>query len=530
MPHLVFFRRDEKLMEYRLQGGRTTLGRADSCDISLPGDEISRNHCVVSGHGQRWTLSDRSRHGTTVNEALVRRAALQDGDRIGIGAYQVIFSAGERESMSTAEAVPARLHEQLLEASERALHIRQAALTITEGLGAGQTFRLRRARVTVGTQGSGIVLDDPTVTADHCRLRVSRGRVMLEPGRGVVWLDGQRLREITPLYPDESFRLGETTLRLSVGEAELQPEAQRFGDMQGSSTAMRRLFGTLRVLAGHDEPVLVMGESGTGKELTARGLHEHSPRSAGPFIPLNCGGLPQHLLQSELFGYEKGAFTGATERRDGAFQQADGGTLFLDELGELPLEAQATLLRVLGGGGVRRVGGFTVEHPDVRVIAATNRDLVEMVQAGTFREDLFFRLETLFVELPPLRSRREDIALLAERFARRFNPEASIAPDAMAALVDHSWPGNVRELQNVIRRAATFSGTTRIEARDVTFHTIRFSRAPSAPRASSPGPQLDRGELQVLLARHGGNRSAAARDIGMSRSTFLYRLKKAGLG
>ncbi|MFT4974662.1 MAG: two-component system response regulator HydG [Myxococcota bacterium] len=531
MPHLLFFRQTERVMEYRLKPGQTTIGRADSCDIALPGSEISRSHCIIEGHGGEFAVADRSRHGTTLNGELVRRSPLSDGDRLGVGLYEIVFRIERQEVASTSDAQPARLHEQLLEASGEALAIRHITLHVTEGPDTGEVLPLRRARATLGAVGSRIVLTDPMLQTDHCRLRVSRGRVMLEPGRGATWLDGHRLRQITPLYPDETFQVGETTLRLSVGEATLHPEAQRFGEMHSGDPRMRRVFGTLRVLAAHDEPVLIIGESGTGKELTARGLHDHSPRAGQSFVPLNCGGLSKQLLQSELFGYEKGAFTGADRRRDGAFQQADGGTLFLDELGELPLDAQATLLRALGGGGVRRVGGFTLEFPDVRVIAATNRDLIGMVRAGQFRQDLFFRLETLFIELPPLRERPVDIAALAERFARQLDPAASISAEALALLQKHRWPGNVRELINVVRRAIIRTGP-RLDAGDITFHQLDIPTATAArPRAArlSSDEEEEREYLTNLIARHGGNRSAAARAVQMSRSTLLYRMKKVGI-
>lgn len=531
MPHLLFARQEEKLMEYRLQTGRTSIGRADFCDIALPGEEISRTHCIVQGHGQQWTLVDRSRHGTTLNGQKIQRVDLNDGDSIRIGQFEATFRLdGVGVSASTADVQPARLHEQLLDTADQMLRVQQVGLDVLDGPDAGQRLTARRSRMTLGSSGSDLVLSDASVVAEHCSLRIAHGRVMVEPGRGPVWLDGHRLRQITPLYPEETFQIGESTLRLTLGEARLSPEADRFGEMVGQGPSMRRLFGTLRVLAGHDEPLLLIGESGTGKELAARGVHDHSPRAGRAFVSLNCGGLSQQLLQSELFGYEKGAFTGASQRRDGAFQQADGGTLFLDELGELPLDAQATLLRALGGGGVRRVGGFQTEYPDVRVIAATNRDLVAMIREGTFRKDLFFRLETLFVNLPPLRQRTEDVEMLALGFARQLDPQATVTPAALSVLQQHSWPGNVRELANVVRRAVIRHGA-RIEPKHLIFHAI--STTPSQPVRSttsgSPPPQHSRDYLHTLLQQHGNNRAAVARALGISRSTLLYRLKKVGL-
>jgi len=245
--------------------------------------------------------------------------------------------------------------------------------------------------------------------------------------------------------------------------------------------------------------------------------------------------LPAHILESELFGYGRGAFTGANTRRAGAFQRADGGTLFLDELGELSLTAQASLLRALGGGGIRRMGGFEIEYPDVRIIAATNRDLVGLIRRRRFREDLFFRLETLFVKLPPLRDREGDIEMLARQWAKKTSVEASITAEAMALLKAHRWPGNIRELQNVIRRAILTRGN-RIEANHLFFHHLEDAPEPvlEEPEVLSEEEReiykknLDRKTIQMLLDRHNGNRAAVARALGMSRSTLIHRMKRLG--
>ena len=528
MPNLLFFRQGEKLLEHHLPPGRTTIGRADTCDIALPGDSISRTHCFIDGRGKEWTIQDRSRHGTWLNgERLSERTALSIADRLQIGDFEILFAEAEAEAAPTADALPARTHEEVIDSARDALHVEQARLVVVEGDEPGRRLPLERARLTLGGPGSDLVLRSDAVRSSHCRLHASQGRVMIEPLRGEVWLDARRLRALTPLYPDEEFRVGDVVLRAERAPVALKQDAVRFGQMRGRSQPMRRLFGRLRVMAGHDEPVLIMGESGTGKELAAQGLHEHSPRAPGPFVPINCGALPAHLLESELFGYEKGAFTGASERRDGAFQQAHGGTLFLDELGEMPTTAQTSLLRALSGGGVRRIGSFVPEYPDVRIIAATNKDLVQMVREGTFREDLFFRLETLYVELPPLRERGEDIELLARHFARDAEVTATITPDALATLRAHGWPGNVRELRNVIRRAI-FTESHRIDAHHLVFHqlsgiTAAPTRAPFEDRAKSPD------YIRAALQQNQGNRSAAARDLGVSRSTLLHRMKKLGI-
>jgi len=383
--------------------------------------------------------------------------------------------------------------------------------------------------MTVGGPGSTIALSDPSLARDHCRLRVSRGRVMLEPGKGSTWMDGHLLRDITSVFPDEEFRLGSCVLRVDSEPLLITPEADRFGEMIGGSRAMKKVFGLLKRMAGHDDPILIIGESGTGKELAAHGIHQHSACSDGPFVPINCGAIAADLFESELFGHVKGAFTGAAADKDGAFQQAAGGTLFLDEIGELPLLAQSKLLRVLSGGGVRRVGSFQLEHPAVRVVAATNRDLVSMVRAGTFRSDLFFRLETLFVKLPALRQRSEDITMLARHLATQQRAEATISPGAMAVLCAHPWPGNVRELYNVLRRAIVLDGP-RITESSLSFHSLSAPAPVRATAAAGMGSDATEREfLSGVLRRHSGNRSAVARELGLSRSGLIYRMKRLGL-
>ncbi|MCP4070086.1 MAG: sigma-54-dependent Fis family transcriptional regulator, partial [Phycisphaeraceae bacterium] len=227
-------------------------------------------------------------------------------------------------------------------------------------------------------------------------------------------------------------------------------DRQQFAGMIGRSDSMRTIFRTVERIAKAEATVLVTGESGTGKELVARAIHDHSPRADGPFVAVNCGAIPRELIESELFGHEKGAFTGATDRRTGRFETADGGTLFLDEIGELDAATQVKLLRVLQERTFERVGASRSISVDVRIVTATNRDLVEEVANGNFREDLYYRVAVVPVALPPLRERREDVRLLAQSFVSRIGPSKQLTPAALGSLEGYSWPGNVRELENAI--------------------------------------------------------------------------------
>ena len=288
--------------------------------------------------------------------------------------------------------------------------------------------------------------------------------------------------------------------------------------LAGASAPMRRVAVQVRRLARHSAPVLIAGESGTGKELIARALHDEGPRRAGPFIALNVAALPRELVESELFGHERGAFTGAVARRDGAFRDAETGSLFLDEIGELPLEAQPKLLRALDGYEVRRVGGSGAGRPpDVRVIAATHVPLEARVTAGSFRRDLFHRLEVFVVEVPPLRDRKADIAAIARQLLAQMEAELGrrrLTSAAIARLLVHDWPGNVRELRNVLYRASDVAVTS--EVLDAP-HIERGFRHPSG---APPRAELSTAQAHSLLGEHKNNLSAAARAAGYPRTTF----------
>lgn len=319
---------------------------------------------------------------------------------------------------------------------------------------------------------------------------------------------------------------------------------EQFNGILGQSPAMQQLFHNIRQIASAEGPVLVQGESGTGKELVARALHDQSSRRDGPYMVVNCGGIPSDLMESEFFGHAAGAFTGARTQRAGLFQQADGGTLLLDELGEMPLALQAKLLRVLQDGKVRPVGSDHEIQLDVRIIGATNRNLTEAVADGSFREDLFYRLETFALQVPPLRARGDDIQRLAEFFLARSNARQQrsikgFSDEVLALLQRYNFPGNVRELQNAVERAATFCDTPLIEPRHLPqriaeqpaatashdrTERIRTNAAtvPDDPDGMPSLETVQRQYIHQVLHATGGNKRRAADILGITRRT-LYR-------
>ena len=528
---LTFFRGEpgtgeDPIFAYRLRSGRTRVGRTDDNDVVLPDDAVSRSHCIFDLGDRTVELTDRSSNGTWVNGKRTRRATLGDGDVVRMGPFHARLEMNPDAAMPpTEEAQPEARHEEIMDSSE-GLAVTEAWLVVAEGPGAGKRFRLRGARIGVGGPESRVVLPDPSLVKDHVRLRLSAGRTMVEPGHGAAFIGPVRVRDITPIYAGEEVRIGETLLRVDWDQQVDAPTADRFGEMVGTGLAMRSAFGLLRRMAAHHAPVLLIGESGTGKELAARGLHDASPRAATRFVAVNCGAITATLFESELFGHEKGAFTGASERRDGAFQRADGGTLFLDEVGELPEEAQAKLLRALETGEVRRVGGTEPTFPDVRIVAATNRKLHEDAREGRFRSDLYFRLAVLAVRLPALRERPEDIPAIASAVALKIHPQMRISPEAMLALQEYAWPGNARELRNVLTRAFVLYGP-QVEPHSLVFAPLEGEFSAEPARSS-----IDEAERDVVLdalRRAKDNRTNAAKILGIPRSSLLYKLKRWGL-
>lgn len=315
-------------------------------------------------------------------------------------------------------------------------------------------------------------------------------------------------------------------------EMQQQPKGDAFDGMLGTNTRMQSVFDAIRKVATTEAPVLILGESGTGKEMAARAIHQRSARKDGPFVAINCSAIPESLIESELFGHEKGAFTGAHMQRKGRIESSTGGTLFLDEIGEVPLPIQVKLLRFLQEQCIERVGGRQEIQVDTRVVAATNADLKKGMLDGTFREDLFYRLAVVQLLLPPLRDREGDILLLANSFLHQFSTQNEksglvFAPDATRALVRHPWPGNVRELQNRVRRAVIMSSEKRLTAQD-----LELTSGPASPQNTTlkeAKESLEREMLQQALRKHSGKISSAALELGISRPTLYELMAKLGL-
>jgi PAS domain S-box-containing protein len=361
---------------------------------------------------------------------------------------------------------------------------------------------------------SGYIVD-----IDGNRIPISVSTAVLRDGKGGVIGGAETFRDLSEI---EDLR------------RELEGRS-KVGDLSSRSSLMQKIFEILPAIASSPSTVLINGETGTGKEIVARTIHDLSPRSKGPFIAVNCGALPENLLESELFGFKQGAFTGAAKDKPGRFALAKGGTIFLDEIGEIAPALQVKLLRVLQERVFEPLGSVRSEPADVRIIAATNKNLSHLINTGAFREDLYYRINVVRIELPPLRRRKEDIPLLINEFISRFNrlhkkTITSIASDALSLLMAHDWPGNIRELENIIERCfimceGDIIGIQHLPAELITYE----ARNSSASQIKLARENVDLHVIREALERHGYNRGAAARELGIHKTTFFRLVRKLGI-
>jgi DNA-binding NtrC family response regulator len=447
----------------------------------------------------------------------------------------------------------------VLSAGERPMvrHAERFRLVVANGPGGGETIEGAGTILRVGSKdGNALRLQNETVSRYHFEIEPTPlGFLLRDLGStNGTFVDGYRVRELY-LPRRATVKAGEVTLAFEALGEEVPIELSRedkFGDALGRSPAMRELFGVLERVAQRDLTILLEGESGTGKERLAEAIHLKSPRAHKRFVVFDCASAPASLMESELLGHERGAFTGADGRRIGRFEEASGGTLFIDEIGELPIELQPKLLRALEKREIRRIGGSQVIPVDVRVVAATNRDLVREVNRNTFREDLYYRLAVVRVRVPPLREREGDIPLLVEHFVREaLDGDEAAAREAIASISDenwqkllsHPWPGNVRQLRNFIERTLAVTGaiTGGVDAGAAPATMAASAARAAADAGANPAIDLSRpfieareellgrfekGYLEAQLARHGGNISRAARAAGLDRMHFKRLLAR----
>ncbi|NEX19180.1 sigma 54-dependent Fis family transcriptional regulator [Thiorhodococcus mannitoliphagus] len=431
------------------------------------------------------------------------------------------------------------------DAAARKIRLERIELDILLGPDAGREVKLTLPSVKIGTASDNeVMLTDRTVSRHHAEIRMTQEGLLLSDlgSTNGTFLNGLRVKEAY-LGAESVLALGSTEIRIGAGTEERPYEVARetqLGGLVGGTEPMRELYGLIKVVAPTPTTVLITGESGSGKEVVATTLHERSGRR-GPLVVFDASVTDPEMVRNDLFGHIKGAFTGATGAREGAFRRADGGTLFIDEIGELPLELQPRLLRVLESREVSPVGSDQPVKVDVRVVAATHRNLEAMVQAGEFRADLYYRLSVICLRVPPLREIKADIPLLVQSFADKMGMSSRLTEDAERALLEYHWPGNVRELRNVLERAAVLCRSQEIRPEHLRLMDLGAASRPStmgdtsagssAAVAQSPGElkAMERQMISDAMARNRNNKTAVARELGIPLSTLKRRITEYGL-
>ena len=502
---LVLSRAGHPVRSFPIAESPIEIGSHPGCDITLHAAGVPSRALLVHPSGGTVYLYDLS-----AEPGLKSRSVMPMSESITVGGGFVIArETGERPDRRVGGT-------ELIRTSGRVRE--RVALVAGKGPSA-RAFRVGTDPISLGSaRDNAIPLQDRAVSRYHCRIEPSaRACIVRDLGStNGTWLDGVRVQR-QELRPGATLRIGRSELRVVDGGG-----SRAGAPLVIASASMLALMGEVERLARLPWPVLIRGETGVGKEHVARALHERGPRRAGPFVALNGGGLPRELIESELFGHERGAFTGAARAHRGAFEQAHAGTLFLDEVAELPLELQSRLLRVLESWRVRRVGAEAERAVDVRLVCATHADLRALVQQGRFRADLFYRIHRLVLEVPPLRSRPDDVEPLVAHFLSQMrNTVGGRTPsaDAIERLRRYPWPGNVRELRNVLELAAVDGDGARIDLAGVERALRRTGESSAAPMSTDT--------LREALEHYGGNLSAAARALGIPRSTLRDRLASA---
>ena len=510
-----------------LDRGRLSVGSNPECSLSFPEPSVSPVQFVLVLEGKRLILENKASSGTRVNGEVVHdRLQLAAGDVIDVGFLSAAVCF--RDALSPEREIRTKTLVQSRAGARGECMLRML------GDPESRSWSLTSEQITVGTDPTNtVVLNDAYASRFHAEIYLSEGRVRVRDldSRNGVYVGEQKL--VDGEVPDgATMSIGKTKFVFSTdGNDRHEPSGVLFLGKSPAAVEVRRMITRL---GPADAPVLVSGETGTGKEVVARSLVEASSRREGPFVVINCGALSRALIESELFGHEKGAFTGALTRKIGAFEAADGGTLFLDEIGELPLDLQPQFLRVLEQGEIRRVGGMDTVAVNTRLIAATNRDLVLEVAAGRFREDLFHRLHVLALSLPPLKARKDDIVDLSEHFLRGFAPAGSalrLSDAARSELESYRWPGNVRELRNVLQRAVLLRSSDDIGPEDIHFQKSTLETRVTTVQATSSRTlaEIERDAIVAELSRHKGNRSEVAAALGVARSTIHRKMEDYGI-
>jgi DNA-binding NtrC family response regulator len=521
MAELIFSRGSEILFQTTLSTRSFRVGGNPLNDMCLPDENAAPFAVSFESTSQDGTsVVDRSGQGVCVNGAPVEGARLKDGDTVKLGSYCIGFR----------NAVP--------QGSQRTAPLAKGETTLAsvwlEGAD-GRRFAVGEQGTRVGKDDSNdVVIADSAVSSFHAMVYRRGTSIIVRDLNSTngTFINSVRITEAeAPLDGTLTFARVAMQVVGSAKAAGVRNSAARIktvGELVYADTTMDAVASAIRSVAPHDASVCIMGESGTGKELVARAIHALGPRASEPFVAVNCAAISPQLVESELFGHERGAFTGAERTRMGAFEEAGRGTLFLDEVGDLPSDAQAKLLRALENRETRRVGGDGARRIHCRVITATHQNLMQRVSSGVFRNDLLHRLTVLPIRVPALRDRKADIAVLAEHFLKQLgNGKTHLLPAAVQKLQTHPFPGNVRELRNVLLQAIVFSGKTALDGLDISFPVFGLEDIMAEAKVYQPGKTLadiEHEAIEQAVQVHGSH-AAAARELGIARSTLIAKVQ-----
>jgi DNA-binding NtrC family response regulator len=535
MAELVLFSGETPVLRAPLHGQALTVGRSAVNDVSIPDDELAPFVCALEPGSTGYRVVDKSGQGVLLNGRRVTDEPLPHGAELRLGRLTARYARtpddkGGKDGGQRTGILRTRGDGKLVKTEFRLR------------LPAGERLEIPPSGLRVGAlSDNDVVVCDGFVSSYHAQLFLRGERLFvrdLDSTNGTFVND---VRVVEAEVPAKStLRFGKVKIQVETEDSDVDVDATAKGrgpwkcaQLTTADAGFAKTFALIEKVAPHDASVCIFGETGTGKELVAHALHVLSGRKNGPLVPLNCAAFPEELIESELFGHEKGAFTGADRQRKGAFEEADKGTLFLDEIGELPMEMQAKLLRVLETRAVRRVGGRGDTPVDVRIVCATHRDLVQHVKQGRFREDLLHRIYVIPVKLPSLRERPVDVVHLARHFGALISPHRSVTLTGAAEekLRQHSFPGNVRELRNVMQRALIMGDGATIDAGDIAFIPATLDEVTTGAALYRKGMTMDdveRTAIDAALKAH-GSIGEAARALGVAKTTLWRKATAYGL-
>ncbi len=591
MPSLKWVAGEGRPKVFPIYKKITTIGRGSANDVSIDDKSLNENHAQIVFDGRDFQLSDVDKSPILVNSKKKRRAKIYHNDRIQLGDIELTFSVYDEIVDTAADEGDDRSAElagmvKLSEFNQRLLEIRSvpdqidalldAVIEVTHAskgfvillqdgdakIAAARNLEKRDIPDGVRHLSDSIIqqcvetkkplivsdaLHDTKFKSSESVMNLKLCSVMCAPlmtqgqllgliyvgNDNVVSLFEQSSLDVLTIFAGQASLILQNAIlldQLTLEKSQLSEEldTKRFGEIIGSCPPLLDVFDKVDKVSGTDISVLITGETGTGKELIARAIHRRSLRVDGPFVVVNCGAIPENLMESELFGHVRGAFTGAVATRNGKFQQADKGTLFLDEIGEMPISLQVKLLRALQEKIVMKVGDSKTEAVDIRVVAATNRDLEEEIKKGNFREDLFYRLNVVNLHLPALRERGDDVIVIAKYFLKRYSGEygarvKGFTPGALAAMRKYSWPGNIRQLENRIKKAVVLADKTLVGPEDMDLFPEALAAIVPLSQARE---EFTRRYILEVLEQNNGNRTKTARDLGVDPRTIFRYLER----